>query len=206
MVTRTDRAPRSDAARNQRLIIEAAAEVFAEQGVEASMEEIAARAGVGVGTVYRRFPGKDILVDELVSLVFNDVITAGEAALAHTDGTGLEAFLRALGQSFADHRRYASLLLGRTRSDCGASVVRSQITALYDAAHKAKTLGPDARLGDVMALVWGMRGIVEASGDVAPHAWKRYLDVHLAGLRQTGRLSKTPAITSTQIGELARAR
>jgi AcrR family transcriptional regulator len=203
MVTEMTRRPRSDAARNQRLIIDAAVEVFAEQGVDASMEEIAARAGVGVGTVYRRFPGKDWLVDELVRLVVSDLVASGEKALARTDGTGLEMFLRALGKSFAEHRRYAGLVLGRTRSDCGASTVRRQIVELFDAAQQARAVGPDVRFGDVMALVWGMRGVVEASGDIAPDAWKRYLDVHLAGLRQTGRLSTTPAITPAQVTRLS---
>ena len=203
MITETTRRPRSDAARNHQLIVSAAVEVFAEQGIDAGMEEIAARAGVGVGTVYRRFPSKDALVDELVTLVVSDLVTSGEEALARTDGTGLEMFLRALGESFADHRRYARLLLGQTRSDCGASTVRRQIVELFDAAHRARTIGPDVRFGDVMALVWGMRGVVESSGDVAPEAWKRYLDVHLVGLRQSGQLSETPAITPAQITALA---
>jgi len=77
------------------------------------MEEIAARAGVGVGTVYRRFASKDALTDELLHLTLEDVLSAAELALARTDGYGLEELLRAFGQSFADHARNASLLLQR---------------------------------------------------------------------------------------------
>ena len=69
--------------------------------------------GVGVGTVYRRFASKDALIDELVRLAMEEMTAAAEQALARADGHGLEEFLRALGQSFADHARYANLLLER---------------------------------------------------------------------------------------------
>jgi AcrR family transcriptional regulator len=59
------------------------------------MEEIACRAGVGVGTVYRRFASKDALIDELVRLAMEEVTAAAEQALARADGHGLEDFLRA---------------------------------------------------------------------------------------------------------------
>ena len=56
---------RSDAERNRQRILAAAAEVFAERGLDVSLDDIAAAAGVGVGTVYRRFPDKDALIDAL---------------------------------------------------------------------------------------------------------------------------------------------
>jgi AcrR family transcriptional regulator len=202
MVTRTTRGPRSDATRNQRLVLDAALAVVAEHGVEASMDEIATRAGVGVGTVYRHFPGKDALIEELVRLAVTDLVAAGEKALLRTDGRGLEIFLRAVGQSFAGHRRYASLLLGETDTDC-ASTVRRQIAALFEAARQADTIGPDVRLGDVMVLIWGMRGVVEVTGTIAPDAWKRYLDIHLIGLQQPGRISAVRAITQAQLASTA---
>lgn len=72
---------RSDARRNYQRILEAARQVFGESGADACMEEIAARAGVGVGTVYRRFASKDALIDELLRLAawqrFLDIHLAG---------------------------------------------------------------------------------------------------------------------------------
>ncbi|MFI5068732.1 MAG: helix-turn-helix domain-containing protein, partial [Streptosporangiales bacterium] len=56
---------RSDAERNRRRILRAAAEVFTERGLDATLDDVARHAGVGVGTVYRRFPDKDALVEEL---------------------------------------------------------------------------------------------------------------------------------------------
>ena len=104
---------RRDAVRNYHRILDAARDVLGESGAEASMEEIATRAGVGVGTVYRRFASKDALIDELVRLAMEEVTAAAERTLARADGHGLEEFLRAIGQSFADHARYANLLLER---------------------------------------------------------------------------------------------
>ena len=77
------------------------------------MEDIASRAGVGVGTVYRRFASKEALIDELLRLVLTEIVSAAEGALQLADGQGLDELLRAMGQSFADHARYASLLLQR---------------------------------------------------------------------------------------------
>ena len=82
-------AGRRDAVRNYHRIVAAARDVFGESGTEASMEEIAARAGVGVGTVYRRFANKDALIDELLRLATAEVLAAAERALARADGHGL---------------------------------------------------------------------------------------------------------------------
>ena len=71
--TRTPRAPRRDALRNDAVIIDAARAVFAEQGPQASMESIASRAGLGVGTIYRRFAGKDDLLDVIAHLFVQDM-------------------------------------------------------------------------------------------------------------------------------------
>ncbi len=98
-------AARRDAVRNYHRILDAAREVLGESGADACMEEIAARAGVGVGTVYRRFASKDALIDELLELALEEILSSTERALARADGYGLEELLRALGQSFADHAR-----------------------------------------------------------------------------------------------------
>ncbi len=197
------RRPRRDAARNHQRVLDAARDLLGELGTEASMEQIAARAGVGVGTVYRRFPSKDSLIAELVSLVSAELIEAGERALEQDDGSGLETFLRAIGRSLADHRRWAGLLLPHdTRAKCSSVQVRAQLGRLLDNAHRAGTVCAQASQGDVMALVWSMRGLIEACGDGAPDAWQRYLDIHLTGLRCPGPLSATPAITADQLHEL----
>ena len=174
---------RRDAVRNYHRIIEAAREVLGESGANASMEEIAARAGVGVGTVYRRFTSKDALIDELVRLVLEEVVAATERALARPGGDGLEELLYALGGSFAGHARYASLLLDRPADPATTQRVRAAIAELTERAVAAGSLAPGVTAADVMALVWAMRGLVQAAGHGAPQAWQRFLAIHLTGLR-----------------------
>jgi AcrR family transcriptional regulator len=182
-------AARRDAVRNYHRILAAGWEVLGESGAEASMEEIAARAGVGVGTVYRRFASKDALIDELLQLALGELLAAAELALARTDGHGLEELLRALGQSFADHARYASLLLQRPTDAATGRQMRAAIAELTARAVAAGTVNSDITAADVMALIWAMRGLVQGIGEVAPGAWQRFLDIQLAGMRAAGPLS-----------------
>lgn len=177
------RAGRRDAVRNYHRILDAAREVLGESGADASMEEIAARAGVGIGTVYRKFASKDALIDELLRLAMEQLTAAAEQALARTDGHGLEQFLRALGRSFADHARYANLLLERPADPAAGRRIRAAIGELAARAAAAGTVDPGTTVTDVMALIWALRGLVQAAG--APQDWPRFLDIHLAGMRSS---------------------
>ena len=179
-------AGRRDAVRNYHRILDAAREVLGECGADASMEEIAARAGVGIGTVYRKFASKDALIDELLRLAMEQVTDAAERALTRADGHGLEELLRALGQSFADHARYANLFLERPAVPAAGRRIRAEIGELTARAAAAGTVDPGITAADVMALIWAMRGLVQA-GEVAPQDWQRFLDIHLAGLRAAPR-------------------
>ena len=184
---RPARAARRDAARNHQAILDAAREVLGESGAEAGMEEIAARAHVGVGTVYRRFASKDALIGELMRLALEDLLAAVGRALARTDGHGLEELLRAFGESFASHARYANLFLGRPTDAAATRAIQEALAELTRRAAAAGTISPGVTSGDVMALVLAMRGLVHAEGDIGPAAWSRFLDIHLAGLRAAGR-------------------
>jgi AcrR family transcriptional regulator len=191
---------RRDAARNHQLVVDAAREVVSELGTDASMELIASRAGVGVGTVYRHFPNKEALVDELVRQILDELVTAAEEELARGDGSGLENFLRILGRSFSEHRGYADKLVGRTKAACAAHL-RAHIAELLAQAKQHGRVRDDIALGDVMAASYGVRGVVAATGAVAPNAWERHLDIHLAGFRAPSAPSTRPFLT---VGDLAR--
>jgi AcrR family transcriptional regulator len=177
------RSLRRDAAHNYERILEAARDVFGESGSEACIEEIATQAGVGIGTVYRRFASKDALMDELLRLALDEIVAAAERALARPDGHGLEDLLRAFGQSFAEHSRYAPLLLDRQPDAAVTLRIQEAISALTERAVSAGTIGSGVTTSDVTALISGMRGLAETPGNLAPEVWQRFLDIHLAGLR-----------------------
>ena len=85
---------RSDALKNRERLLVAAGRVFEEKGLEASVADVARAAGVGMGTLYRRFPSKEALIEALVSEVLEATIAMAQDAAARPDGTGLEHFLR----------------------------------------------------------------------------------------------------------------
>src|SRR6187200_1331243 len=90
---------RRDAERNRALLIAAGREVFAEQGPDASLEGIARRAGVGIGTLYRHFPSREVLVEVIYAEHIAEVLAAAQEAAAAEDAWGgLVGFLeRVLG-------------------------------------------------------------------------------------------------------------
>ena len=89
---------RRDAARNRVKIMAAARAVFDEEGVDVCVEVIAQRAGVGVGTLYRRFPTKELLIEAVIDEVLEGVLTAGQDALANeSPADGFAEFIRAVG-------------------------------------------------------------------------------------------------------------
>jgi AcrR family transcriptional regulator len=180
------RAARRDAVRNYQRILTAARAALAESGADASMEDIASRAGVGVGTVYRRFASKDALIDELLRLALADIGSAADKALQLRDGYGLEELLRAMGQSFADHARYASLLLQRQTDPAAVRQISAAIEELTARAAAAGTVSPDTTAVDITALIWAMRGLIQAAAEPGLQGWQRFLGIHLAGLRSGG--------------------
>jgi len=193
------RAPRRDVERNYQRVLEAAREVFGELGAAASMEEIASRAGVGVGTVYRRFASKDALLDEIVRLSMQALLTAADDALESAAGDGLAQYLHAVGEEFASHARYAGLLLTRSADPAERARLRAALEELTHRAVAAGSVAPNVTAADVTALVWSLRGLVQADATLPPDAWQRYLAIHLAGLRSGASEASagTPPPTST---------
>jgi len=195
---------RRDAARNHGRVLAAARQVLAERGPDAGMELIAARAGVGVGTLYRRFPSKEALMDEVAGQLLGELADEARAALALPDGTGLDAFVLGLGGWLAEHRGYADTVLGpvKQKGSCAARL-RELIDQLLGQARAAGRVAPEVALGDVMALVWALRGVVETSGPVAPDAWRRFAALHLAGLRAPGRLDGLPPLGREELARIS---
>src|ERR1700693_6131204 len=104
----SDRPRRADAVRNRERVLAAAEAVFAESGLMAQVEEVARRAGVGVGTVCRHFPTKQALVEAVLEAMYESVVHDAQVALAQVDaGDAFRSFFVSLSEFQARHRALA---------------------------------------------------------------------------------------------------
>jgi AcrR family transcriptional regulator len=178
---------RGDAARNRERVLTAAADVYAERGQTFTMDEVASRAGVGIGTVYRRFPTKDALLDALARPGFERMFDLARDAASQADaGQALDTFVRAVVEQ---HARVGVPF----RRVWDASVnpeLRGQTAALVDQvverAKQAGRLRPDVDRRDLIVLLWTCCGLVDMTDSPAPDVWRRHLDLLLDGLRPQG--------------------
>jgi AcrR family transcriptional regulator len=173
---------RRDAARNMELVLQAATELFAEQGLEAGVNEIAARAGVGVGTLYRRFPTKEALVSALVDQLVHEILELGRRALAEPDGHGLEKCLRRIGEVLTANSGYLSRLWRGGLSAGQREELRAVLHPLLAQAQAAGTVRPEITVSDISVLLWSLQHVITMTAVVAPEAWQRHLDILLAGI------------------------
>src|SRR5579875_2274020 len=199
----TPRPLRRDAARNRDLLLEAANRVFAEQGLEAGVAEIAREAGVGMGTLYRRFATKDALIEALVSDVLQAMITMATAALEQPDGAGLEHFLYESTEYQARHRGCLPRLWN-TEHELVRSA-RALIARLLQDAKDHDRVRRDLTTTDLTIMMWSIRGVLEATGDLAPEASRRHLELLIAGMRPGERPFTTAPVPQTQIDQILTA-
>ncbi|WP_159573514.1 TetR/AcrR family transcriptional regulator [Curtobacterium sp. 18060] len=176
------RGPRKDAVRNDAIVVAAARAVFAEQGPQASMESIAARAGLGVGTIYRRFPGKEMLLDAIARLFAVELDDAAARALQNPNpDSGLEEFLEFVGVITAENHRFAAALVDRAADDDVAARTGEKVRQLTLHAVDGGALGPTVIAEDVKALIIALRAVIARIPD--DPGWRRFLHIHLTGLR-----------------------
>jgi AcrR family transcriptional regulator len=169
-------------------VLKAAREVFAEQGPQASMEAIASRAGLGVGTIYRRFAGKDELLDAIAQLFADEIDAALDDALRHPDpGVGMKQFLEFIVTFNTEKRRYAAALAERVTndhlSDDAGGGTADKVRQLTGKAIEAGALASHVTAIDVKALLVALQAIVAASPEHDEAAARRFLRIHLSGLR-----------------------
>lgn len=198
---------RADAVRNYQRVLDAARDVIAEYGIEAPMEVIASRAGVGIGTVYRRFPSKRALVAELVQINMDELAETARGAQELPDGMGLEAWLSAVGHRLADQRGYADKLVGQADPQ-SAEILRRLVDDLLNDAKTHGRVRDDITLGDVMTTAWALRGVIDTAGDIATRAWERHLEIHLAGMRSTDAADAPvrPTVNRSQLAQISSMR
>jgi AcrR family transcriptional regulator len=144
---------RADAQRNYDRLLGAACECFAEQGLHASVDEIARRAGVGHGTVFRRFPSKDALLAAVLAQELDRLLLVAQAALAEPDaGAAFAGFFRAAAEAYGRNR---ALLEGvdRCRELPQSVPLRDVSHRLVRRAQKAGALRRDLTPTQVYELV-----------------------------------------------------
>jgi AcrR family transcriptional regulator len=178
---------RRDAELNRQRILTAAREVFAERGLEATLDEVARRAGLGVGTVYRRFPNKQTLVEALFEDAFGRVLALTERALENPDAwAGLSELLTELSEMQAADFGLRDVMLGESFGTDRLVQLRDGLKPLMDELiDKAKRQGglrPDFTGRDIPGVLQMVSTMVEFTRAVRPRGWRRYLAMLLDGM------------------------
>jgi AcrR family transcriptional regulator len=191
-----DRPLRRDAERNRQRILEAARDAFADGGLAVTLDEIARRAGVGVGTVYRRFPDKEQLIDALFEERIGEVAALAEAGLRCDDAwTGLVGFLEGATAAHANDRGLKEVVLSGThgleRVARARELMIPLVTRLVARAQEQGSLRHDVVPTDLPLLQLMLGSLSECTRDVEPEVWRRFLGILTDGLR-TRRDSPSP--------------
>ncbi len=181
---------RKDSARNRAALLEAARVVFAERGLEATLDDVAQAAGVGVGTAYRHFANKQELAAEVMAQSAQQLVDDAHAALEVADPwQALAGFFETSSARLARDRGLHQALFGpapHERSPLRQDVVDSVIE-LFARAKTAGILRPDVEATDAVP-IFAMMGVAfDVSSAIDPELWKRYLTFYLDGLRATDR-------------------
>jgi AcrR family transcriptional regulator len=201
----SERPLRRDAERNRQRILAAARVVFAERGLSGSHDDIAREAGVGVGTVYRRFPDKEQLIDALFEVRIEEIADVARAAADHPDPwEALVGFLMRTQELQSVDRGLKEIVLGGARGTERAVAARLLIEPLaaqvLERAQDAGVVRDDIELTDLPLIQLAVGTIAESSRDVAPDVWRRMMTLVLDGLRAEGARSdlECPALDQDQ--------
>lgn len=176
------RRARSDARANRDRLLRSAREVFATRGLDATLDDVAHHAGLGVGTAYRHFPNKRALVEGLFDDRLNEFIAFAQAALADPDPwSGFAAAMVRLGEDLVEVRALRDMLL---RPDEAGHLPRAQdldaaLGALLERAQADGSIRSDVSVADLSTLV----AMTDAAAERNPDRWRLFLGLILDGLR-----------------------
>lgn len=183
----TKRPLRADAERNRRRILEAAAELFAERGLHVSLDEVAARAGVGVGTVYRRFPNREALVNAVLETRAAELIAIAEEARANPDAwEGLKQLIEHGAEFHGRNRALKELMFSdpgkRDWVESVRDTMRGVTGELLERAQQQGKLRGDLAPFDVPLTILMLAAAIEFTDGTDAQAWRRLLTVVFDGL------------------------
>ena len=178
---------RADAERNLTRILSAAAEVFANRGLDATLDDVAAHAGVGIGTVYRRFANKEALVDALFETSLDKIVgIATQAQLIENSWDGLVTFLEQATKMQSEDFGLRDVMLhstyGRDRVAQAKERIAPIVTRLVERAQQDGHLRDDFVTGDIPIIELMLASVATYTGHVAPELWQRYLGIVLDGI------------------------
>jgi AcrR family transcriptional regulator len=201
---------RSDARRNREQLVASARELFAREGVEASVEEITHHAGLGMGTLYRHFPTKEELIDAVLEDSFAELIELAERSSAEANAwVGFTGFLEQAIAQLAANRGLKDMLAsserGRERAEAMRARIRPPLRRLITRAQEQGDLRPDFTAEDLPLVFSTANRVIEMTAPVAPEHWRRFLGLILDGLRAGAATPlPQPPLTRAQLARAAR--
>jgi AcrR family transcriptional regulator len=186
-----DKPLRVDAERNRGRIVEAAQVAFAERGLDVPLEDVAGRAGVGIATLYRRFPTREDLIAACFERRVADYARAAEEALETPDAwAGFCTYVERVCAMQAADRGLKDVL---TRTFPDARAMEAHRTRGYELSvrmiDRAKDVGAlrdDFVPEDLVLLLMANAGVVQGAGEAAPDAWRRFVALMLEAFRAEG--------------------
>ena len=195
---------RVDAERNRAALLAAAQEVFAEQGLEAPLEEIALRAGVGIATLYRRFPNRGQLVAAALVSNFAQYAEAAERALAVPDPwAGFAGFIERICELQAADRGLSDLLSmalpGDERIELLRRLANDRVVELIERTKAAGRLREDFVGEDILLLLVAHGAVVDVTREDAPNARRRFVALMLDAFQRRDGAALPAAPTTAQM-------
>ncbi|MEV6507371.1 TetR/AcrR family transcriptional regulator [Streptomyces sp. NPDC051642] len=187
--TEGDRPLRRDAALNREKILRAAREVFGRHGLGVTLDDVARHAGVGVGTVYRRFPDKESLVRALFEQDLGMRQASAERALTHPDPwEGFVDFLMEMGADLAENRGLQEVIMLGSHSSEPMETMRGGmlpfLEALIQRAQESGDLRAEVTPSDIPVIVQMLSAASQFTQGKRPDVWRRYFEIILNGIRQ----------------------
>ncbi|MHB1088780.1 MAG: TetR/AcrR family transcriptional regulator [Acidimicrobiales bacterium] len=178
---------RADAARNREKILAAAAVLFAERGLDASLDDVAHEAGVGVGTLYRRFRDKEALVEALFENAVEEIVNlAIRASATENSWDGLVWFLEQVLQRQCANRGLRDVVVGSSYGQVRIAEAKRRIvpsiSTLIERAQRDGYLRRDVVDADFPILESMISSIGAMTSASSPELWRRYLTIILDGL------------------------
>jgi AcrR family transcriptional regulator len=201
-------AQRSDAVRNRQRVLDAASAAYAEVGPRFGMHDVARRANVGVGTVYRHFADREELIDAIARPFFDRTLELARQAEAEAPaGSRFARFLRSFAAAQWEHGVTGHCAWDSPAAQAVRAELRVFVTGFLAADQSAGTLRRDFTREDAAAVLLTVTMLVDAARDHDAAIWRRHLELVLDGLRPDGaRDLPVPAVSPADWDAFARTR